>query len=313
MRDLRDFDVKPEDLSAARYAEGFAPLMARQAERARAALRSAAAQLPAPQRAPAPGIILGALYETLLDELERSDFRVLHQRIALTPVRKLLIASRTWCSGRPRAVPWRDDRADEGLRPLGRHRAAGRAWRAQSKRLAWCSGHAGDAAPAIGGRARRVDLRIGDRDFAVDNGQHLLLGACSETIALMRRLGVDPHQTLLSLRSWSGIRTDAARSGLLAAPLHLAFGWPARAAYSGATASRWPPGSRASVAVGGSCPSTPRSRRCWRRQSDTMVRRLWRPLCIAAMNAEPAQASSQMFLNLLRPDPGSHRADSGCF
>jgi phytoene synthase len=103
MRDLRDFDVKPEDLSAARYVEGFAPLMARQAERARAALRSAAAQLPAPQRrAQAPGIILGALYETLLDELERSDFRVLHQRIALTPVRKLLIAWRTWVFGPPR-------------------------------------------------------------------------------------------------------------------------------------------------------------------------------------------------------------------
>jgi len=80
MRDLRDFDVKPEDLSAARYAEGFAPLMARQAERARAALRSAAAQLPAPQRrAQAPGIILGGAVRDAADELgSGSDFRVLH-------------------------------------------------------------------------------------------------------------------------------------------------------------------------------------------------------------------------------------------
>jgi phytoene synthase len=102
LRDLRDFDVKPEDLSSARYVEGFGPLASRQAERARAALRSAAAQLPATQRRDqAPGVILGALYETLLDELERSDFRVLHQRIALTPVRKLLIAWRTWMFGPP--------------------------------------------------------------------------------------------------------------------------------------------------------------------------------------------------------------------
>ncbi|HEX4586240.1 MAG TPA: squalene/phytoene synthase family protein [Burkholderiaceae bacterium] len=102
LRDLRDFDVKPQDLSSARYVEGFGPLASRQAQRARAALRSAAAQLPATQRRDqAPGIILGALYETLLDELERSDFRVLHQRIALTPVRKLLIAWRTWMFGPP--------------------------------------------------------------------------------------------------------------------------------------------------------------------------------------------------------------------
>jgi phytoene synthase len=102
LRDLRDFDVKPEDLSSARYVEGFGPLANRQAERARAALRAAAAQLPAAQRRDqAPAIILGALYETLLDELWRSDFRVLHQRIALTPVRKLLIAWRTWVFGPP--------------------------------------------------------------------------------------------------------------------------------------------------------------------------------------------------------------------
>lgn len=101
--DLRRFDVKPEDLASGRYVEGFEALAGAQAGRARSALRSAAAQLPASQRrAQAPGIILGALYEALLDELERGEFRVLHQRFALTPVRKLLIAWRTWMLGPPR-------------------------------------------------------------------------------------------------------------------------------------------------------------------------------------------------------------------
>ena len=103
MQDLRDFDVKPEDLSSARYVMGFEPLVSRQADRARAVLRTAATQLPAAQqRAQAPGVILGTLYEALLDELQRSEFRVLHQRIALTPIRKLLIAWRTWAFGPPR-------------------------------------------------------------------------------------------------------------------------------------------------------------------------------------------------------------------
>jgi len=103
MRDLRELDVKPDDLTGARYGEGFGALARRHAQRVRATLRSAALQLPAPQRREqAPGVILGTLYEALLDELERSDFRVLHQRIALTPVRKLLIAWRTWVIGPPR-------------------------------------------------------------------------------------------------------------------------------------------------------------------------------------------------------------------
>ena len=168
-----------------------------------------------------------------------------------------------------------------------------------------------DAAPAIGGRARRVDLRIGDRDFAVDNGQHLLLGACSETIALMRLLGVDPHQTLLSLpfmvRYPDGWRLGAVS---LPAPLHLAFGlararrvrWRDRLALAAWVArqrrSRWQLSVDRPVAT------------LLATQSDTMVRRLWRPLCIAAMNAEPAQASSQMFLNLLRLTLGAAEADS---
>ena len=103
MQDLRDFDVKPEDLSDARYVSGFGPLASRQAQRARQALRAAATQLPAQERRPqAPAVILGALYEALLEELELGGFQVLHQRIALTPVRKLLIAWRTWVFGPPR-------------------------------------------------------------------------------------------------------------------------------------------------------------------------------------------------------------------
>ena len=44
---------------------------------------------------------MGAIYLSLLEELERSDFRVLHQRVALTPLRKFWIAWRTWVFGPP--------------------------------------------------------------------------------------------------------------------------------------------------------------------------------------------------------------------
>jgi 15-cis-phytoene synthase len=95
--ELQRFDVKSADLLQARYAPGFVPLMRYHAERARATYREALALLPAAdRRSQRPGLIMGAIYATLLDEIDRADFQVLHQRIALTPLRKLWIAWKTW-------------------------------------------------------------------------------------------------------------------------------------------------------------------------------------------------------------------------
>jgi phytoene synthase len=95
--ELQRFGVRAADLLAGRYVEGFVPLMRLQAERARATYREALDLLPAAdRRAQRPGLIMGAIYATLLEEIERANFQVLHQRIALTPLRKLWIAWRTW-------------------------------------------------------------------------------------------------------------------------------------------------------------------------------------------------------------------------
>ena len=48
------------------------------------------------RRAQRPGLIMAAIYRTLLKEIADDGFRVLKQRVALTPVRKLWIAWRTW-------------------------------------------------------------------------------------------------------------------------------------------------------------------------------------------------------------------------
>jgi phytoene synthase len=100
--DLQRFDVKAADLLNARYVDGFASLMRFEADRARILYRDALSLLPeVDRRAQRPGLIMGAIYLSLLDELERAGFRVLHQRIALTPLRKLWIAWRTWVFGPP--------------------------------------------------------------------------------------------------------------------------------------------------------------------------------------------------------------------
>jgi phytoene synthase len=98
--ELQRQGVKVADLLAGRYVDGYLPLMQFQAQRARHIYAEALAALPAAdRRAQRPGLIMGAIYATLLDEVEREGFRVLHQRIALTPLRKLWIAWRTWVFG----------------------------------------------------------------------------------------------------------------------------------------------------------------------------------------------------------------------
>ena len=79
----------------------FRALMAEQAARARDAYREAFAALPEvdPNRQ-RPGLIMAAIYVALLDEIERSGYAVLNQRIALTPLRKFWLACRTRATGR---------------------------------------------------------------------------------------------------------------------------------------------------------------------------------------------------------------------
>jgi len=98
--ELQRFNVKAADILAARYVDGFVPLMRFQADRARAVYQEAHALLPtADRKSQRPGLMMGEIYSALLTELERENFQVLHQRIALTPLRKLWLAWRTWVRG----------------------------------------------------------------------------------------------------------------------------------------------------------------------------------------------------------------------
>ena len=65
--------------------------------RARGYYRKAFDALPAAdRRAQRPGLIMAAIYRSLLEEIEREGFRVLTQRTSLTPLRKFWIAWKTW-------------------------------------------------------------------------------------------------------------------------------------------------------------------------------------------------------------------------
>lgn len=100
VNELQQFNVKAADILNGRYSDNFSALMRFQYERAQQAYRDAIQALPAQdRRTQRPGLMMAAIYHALLEEIEQSDFQVLHQRISLTPLRKLWLAWKTYISG----------------------------------------------------------------------------------------------------------------------------------------------------------------------------------------------------------------------
>ncbi len=166
-----------------------------------------------------------------------------------------------------------------------------------------------EASRSLGGRARRVDAE----GIALDNGQHILIGAYAETLAQMRRVGADPDRLLqrrpLQLRYAGGFSLAAPR---WPAPLHLA------AALLGARGLSF--GQRISAiafmhalkrATFRIAPDITVSKLLEKHgQRGALVEYLWEPLCVSALNTPITSASAQVFTSVLRDSLTGRRENS---
>jgi len=166
-----------------------------------------------------------------------------------------------------------------------------------------------EAAPQLGGRARGVDYN----GTALDNGQHILVGAYRETLRLIALVNRDAANALLRLPlDWQIHGQFRLRAAALPAPLHLALGLlTARGAslaerLAAASFMRAMRNSRYRLPRDIAVSELLRQHR----QGQAMIRHLWHPLCVAALNTPPDIASAQVFLNVLRDSLDSKRADS---
>lgn len=101
VNELQQFNVKAHEILKRSYSERFTALMQFQAQRAQTLYDEALALLPqADRRAQKPGLMMASIYRALLCEIERDNFQVLHQRIGLTPLRKLWLAWQVQALGR---------------------------------------------------------------------------------------------------------------------------------------------------------------------------------------------------------------------
>jgi squalene-associated FAD-dependent desaturase len=163
-----------------------------------------------------------------------------------------------------------------------------------------------DAAPQAGGRARGVQITLGDRDYPLDNGQHLLIGAYCETLALMRVVGIAPERAFIrqpfALRYPDGFALAAAA---LPAPLHLAaallrargLDWRSRWAMA-RQVQKW-------KAAGWRAPDGHSAAQLMHGLPTVLVERVWEPLCVAALNVRLHACDATMFLTVLRDSLGA--------
>jgi phytoene synthase len=101
VNELQQFDVKAHEILKRTYSDRFTALMKFQAQRAQGLYDEALALLPdADRRAQKPGLMMASIYRALLTEIERDGFQVLHQRVSLTPMRKLWLAWKVQALGR---------------------------------------------------------------------------------------------------------------------------------------------------------------------------------------------------------------------
>jgi squalene-associated FAD-dependent desaturase len=165
-----------------------------------------------------------------------------------------------------------------------------------------------EAGRVLGGRARSINIA----GRTLDNGQHILLGAYRETLALMRQVGANP-ETLFDRRPLQIIDNSGFRLALpmLPAPLNVAWGLLTAAGVGLGEKLRtaiWMDGIKrrrfqlpADITVAQWLDNDG--------QTGQLRRHLWEPLCLAALNLPAERASAQLFANVLRDSLGSARRE----
>jgi len=158
-----------------------------------------------------------------------------------------------------------------------------------------------EASRTPGGRARRVDVAHDGQTLALDNGQHILIGAYSETLKLMADVGVNVpaslHRMPLTLQFPDGSGLKLPR---LPAPVDALIGILRAKGWSWAdrfsllkTATQW-------RLRKFQCPPHQSVADLCSKVSPRIMATLIKPLCVSALNTPADRASGQVFLRVLR-------------
>jgi squalene-associated FAD-dependent desaturase len=170
-----------------------------------------------------------------------------------------------------------------------------------------------EAAGQLGGRARSVAIEYNSQVVQLDNGQHIMLGAYTETLKLLEKIGVQEKDGFLRTPLSLDIQDLSQRGGnkalfklttpsYLPAPLNQLFGflncqglsWSER--FAVIRFMLWLKNTDYLLAIDTPLADFLQSNQ----QSSKVIKLLWEPLCLAALNTPIHLASSRVFLNVLK-------------
>ncbi len=166
-----------------------------------------------------------------------------------------------------------------------------------------------ESAKQLGGRARGV----WHNDTQLDNGQHILLGCYHHTLKIIEQVGGNVGRDFLRLQLQLTIHNCLElKAPLLPGPLHLLAGLLTTQGLSFTQRLRAARFMLALRRIHFALPHDITVLELLRahKQDDQLVRLLWEPLCISALNTPLHKASAQVFLHVLRDSLNGTRADS---
>lgn len=176
-----------------------------------------------------------------------------------------------------------------------------------------------EAGSQLGGRARTVVVETNGLLHLLDNGQHILLGAYTETLALLKKAGVNHRKAFMRLPLQINMQSSSAKSAFalqsfrsLPAPLNLLFGLLFCKGLSfkeRMSALRFMQRLKESqYQIVRDLPL--KHFLTGQQQSKKLIEFLWEPLCIAALNTPIEKASTRIFLNVLRDTFSGNKKNS---
>jgi squalene synthase HpnD len=246
-------------------------------------------------------------YEELLNKIERWNFDVMTVPVKLGRFMKYLYLP-TRAKRREKRAPARPSKPKKVV-VLG----AGYAGLAAANALI-LRGHdvtLVEGRALLGGRAHSfVDTKTG---LVLDNGQHILMGCYHETLLLLRQMGVmdrlySPPRLVVPFVSEKGRSVLAATAP---DPLHLLSALLGYGELS--TADKISAVKLAMRLRLGQAPHANETVEGWMRrwgQTPNIIRALWEPLCIAALNESVATGSAPLFATVIRRSFLAGAADS---
>ncbi len=170
--------------------------------------------------------------------------------------------------------------------------------------------HLIESAKQLGGRARNVQWQ----DQTIDNGQHLMIGAYDQLLAMMTLIGIDNNAVFnrypidLTILDTEFPPLNLSANGILPWPLSLAWNLVNSAGVKGLIqVSRLQSSipkllSDPDISVGDWLVQT--------KQSQRLIKQLWEPMCLATLNTPIDHASAHLLAKVLQDSLGKSKSEA---